>query len=205
MRRALSIKNVIDAKFNVLDFKGVWLQAIGRPEMGGSWFIYGPPKNGKTSFAMMLSKYMANFGRGAYDSIEEGLSLSMQMAMERVNMSEVGRKMVLLDKMGIVELSQWLKKRNSRDFIVIDSVQFAEMRFTDYKMLKEQFPSKLFIYVSHVDGRWPDGQVARRIWRDANVSFRIEGFRAFPVGRYGGGDYITINDALASKYWGLDN
>lgn len=204
MKRALSITNVFDAKFNTLDFTGEWLAAVGRPELSGTWFIYGPPKHGKTSFAMMLAKYLTNFGRGAYDSVEEGLSLSIRMAMERVEMNEVGNRMVLLDKMEVGALRKWLRKRNSPDFVVIDSVQFAEMRFSEYKSLKEEFPGKLFIYISHVEGKQPDGQVAKRIWRDANVAFRIEGFRAFPVGRYGGGEPITISEDLADGYWGLE-
>lgn len=204
MKRALSVTNVIEAKFNTLPFTGEWLAAVGMPELSGSWFIYGAPKNGKTSFAMMLAKYLTTFGRGAYDSIEEGLSLSIQMAIDRVDMEAVSRKIVLLDKMSIADLRQWLRKRNAADYIVIDSVQFADMRFSDYKQLKEEFPSKLFIYVSHVEGKQPDGQVAKRIWRDANVFFRIEGYRAFPVSRYGGGEPITIWEEGAAAYWGLE-
>lgn len=203
MKRAISVTNVYNAKFRTLEFDGEWLEAVGSPELTGSWFIYGAPKQGKTSFAMMLSKYLTRFARGAYDSIEEGLSLSVQMAMERVEMEEVGTRMVLLDKMEISDIRVWLRKRKSPDFVVIDSVQFACMTFGQYKELKEEFPNKLFIYISHVDGKQPDGQVAKRIWRDANIAFRIEGFRAFPTGRYGGGNYLNINDALAEDYWGL--
>jgi hypothetical protein len=204
MKRAISVTNVYNAKFRTLNFEDEWLEAVGSPELTGSWFIYGPPKHGKTSFAMMLSKYLTRFVRGAYDSIEEGLSLSIQMAMERVNMEEVGTRMVLLDKMEIPDIKIWLRKRKSPDFVVIDSVQFACMTFAQYKELKEEFPNKLFIYVSHVDGKQPDGQVAKRIWRDSNVAFRVQGFRAFPTGRYGGGNYLNINDELAEEHWGLN-
>ncbi|MDN4753860.1 hypothetical protein QYZ87_04850 [Porphyromonadaceae bacterium W3.11] len=204
MKRALSVHNVIKAKFKTLDFEGEWLAACGRPEFCGTWFIYGAPKNGKTSFAMMLAKYMTNFGKGAYNSIEEGLSLSIQMAMERVDMAAAGNKMVLLDKMEIGEMVKWLERRDSPDFVVIDSVQFAGLKFDDYKEIKEKYPEKLFIYVSHVDGKQPDGNDAKRIWRDANIAFRIEGFRAFPTGRYGGGEYINVSEELAANFWGLE-
>lgn len=203
MKRAISVSNVYDAKFNTLEFEGMWRDAVGCPELAGSWFIYGPPKNGKTSFAMMLAKYLSGFVRGAYDSIEEGLSLSIQMAMERTRMSEAGARLVLLDKMEIPELRKWLKKRRGNGFVVIDSVQFAQMTFAQYKSLKEDFPNWLFIYISHVDGKQPDGQVAKRIWRDSNVYFRIEGQRAHPVSRYGGGETIDIWQEFAAEYWGL--
>ena len=152
----------------------------------------------------MMAKYLTDFGRGAYNTIEEGASLSIQMAIRRLAMHEVRRKMLVLDKVSLPDLRKWLRKRNSPDFIIIDSVQFAGMRFAEYKQFKKEFADKLFIYISHVEGKQPDGQVAKRIWRDANVYFRIEGYRAFPVSRYGGGAPITIWEEGAAEYWGLD-
>jgi len=56
-----------------------------------------------------------------------------------------------------------------------------------------------------VAGRKPEGQVAQRIWRDANVYFRIEGYRAFPVSRYEGGTTtIDVWKEEAERYWGLE-
>ena len=203
MRRAYSVSNVNDAKFHILKFTGKWKEAVGSPELTGTWFIYGPPKNGKTSFAMMLVKYLTDFKRAAYNSVEEGLSLTIKMAMARVNMLEVGNKLILLEKEEIDDLIERLKKHKSPDVVVIDSVQFMELKFSDYKRLKETFPHKLFIYVSHVEGKLPEGNTAKRIWRDANVTFRIEGFKAFTTSRYGGGGEIVISDEFAKAHWGL--
>ena len=205
MKRAYSVQNVLDAKFKILPFEGKWLAAVGQPELTGTMIIYGPPKNGKTSFAMQLAKYLTSFGRVAYNSVEEGLSLSLQMAMERTNMQEVGTKLVLLEQEDVPQMLRRLKKPKSPDVIFIDSVQFLEMRFAQYKQLKETFPNKLFVYVSHVDGKQPEGNTAKRIWRDASVVFSVEGFKAFPVGRYGGGEPLVIAEDLANKYWGLEN
>lgn len=204
MRRALSVTNVLEARFNTLQLTGQWLDAIGCPELSGSWFIYGPIKNGKTDFAMKLAKYLTEFGRVAYNSVEEGLSLSIQDAYRRNNMDEVKGKFILLDKEGVPEMAKRLKRHKSPDIWVVDTVQFLDLKFSEYKTLKLNNPNKLFIYVSHIDGRLPDGSTARKIHRDANVAFRVEGFRAFPVGRYGGGKPITICPRLAGEYWGLD-
>lgn len=198
--RAYSVQNVLDAKFNTLSFDGVWKEAIGLPELTGSWFIYGPPKNGKTSFAMQLAKYLTGFGKVFYNSIEEGLSLSIQMAFSRVDMQEVGGK-ITLGSEGVDAMLQRLEKEKSPAIIFIDSVQFAELKFSQYKKMKMTYPNKLFIYISHVKGVTPEGETARRIWRDANVTFRVEGFRAFPVSRYGGGEHINISEERAAKYW----
>lgn len=204
MGQALSISKVLNAKFHTLEVDGEWSAAIGQPELTGSWMIYGAPKNGKTTFAMMLAKYLSKFVRVAYDSVEEGLSQSVQMAMERVGMKEVSGRVVLLDKEPIADLVKRLHRQKSPDVVIIDSVQFLDPSFSEYKKLKTAFPDKLFVYVSHVSGRQPEGQVAKRIWRDANVYFRIEGYRAFPVSRYGGGGTIDIWVERAAEYWALE-
>lgn len=203
MSRAYSVKNVLDAKFKVLPFEGKWKDAIGSPEFCGTWFIYGDVKNGKTSFTMALTKYLTNWGRVLFNAVEEGLSLSIQEAYVRNNMAEVQGKFIMIANEAIPELRKRLSMHKSPQVVVIDTVQFWGIYFSEYKKLKAEFPNKLFIYVSHTDGRKPDGKIACQIWRDANVAFRIEGFRAFPVGRYGGGDYIDISTQKANEYWGL--
>lgn len=202
MKRAYSVNNIIQAKFNTLEFDGVWQDGIGNPELTGSWMIYGNPKNGKTSFAMKLSKYLTQFGKVAYNSVEEGLSLTIQMAIERAGIMECGRRWMLLEKEDMPTLITRLEKQRSPDVIIIDSVQFLELKFSEYKRLKEMFPTKLFIYISHVEGGIPEGNTAKRIWRDANVVFRVEGFRAFPAGRYGGGAPIDVSVEKAKEHWG---
>lgn len=205
MRQAYSVHNILKSNFSTLKFEGTWLYACGEPERTGSWFIYGAPKNGKTSFAMQLAKYLTNFGRVAYNSVEEGISKSIRDAMDRVNMQEVGGKLLFLNKESVEEMIARLQRHKSPDIVIIDSVQFLELKFAEYKRIKEAFPQKLFIYISHIEGKLPDGITARKIWRDANVSFRVEGFKAFPVGRYGGGADYVINEERANLYWGFQN
>jgi len=200
-KRAYSIRNILDAKFETLELEGEWKEAIGTPELTGSWVIYGPPKNGKTSFAMLLSKYLTKFRRGAYNSIEEGVGLSIKMALKRLNMIEAGGKLVFINK-EIGELIDYLSKHKSPDIVIMDSIQFMELTFKEYKKLKSMFPHKLFIYISHIEGRQPEGLAARKIYKDANVVFKIDRFMAFPTSRYGGGKPIAIDEDKVAELWG---
>ncbi len=205
-RQAQSINNVRTAKFTCLDFAGEWFRAVGRPERTGTHIIIGPPKNGKTTFEMMYAKYLSSFERTAINSVEEGLCKTTQMAMDRVNMWEVGSHVVLYDKLEIEDLIKKLDQHKSPNIIFIDSIQFADMTFKDYKMLKHRYPNKLFVYVSHVEGGKPEGKVAQRIFKDASVVWHIEGFRAIPQSRFVEDgvtqDYIEIWKEGADRYWG---
>ena len=202
MVRAYSIVNILNEKFPELEFTGEWLDAVGRPEPTGAWLVYSDPKNGKTTFNLMLTKYLTNFGRVLYESYEEGKSLTFKNALIRVNMREVGSKVIVLPGESVQELTERLDKHRSPDFIIIDSVQFSDLSWADYKRLKKRYPKKVFIYISHVKDGKLDGKTAVNIWRDANVIFRIEGFRAFPTSRFGGGKHIDIWPEKANEYWG---
>ncbi len=78
MGRAISNKNVLTAKFEVAEFDGAFLASFGKPELRGAWIIYGGSGSGKTSFVMQVCKYLTRFRRVAYDSLEQGLSLSLK-------------------------------------------------------------------------------------------------------------------------------
>jgi hypothetical protein len=203
VRRAFSINNIIQQKFNTLKLSEDWTAAIGEPELTGSWFIWGGTKNGKTSSALELIKELAKQGkRVLYNSVEEGISLSIKQAITRTEFGEERSNITFVEKESIEDITKRLKKQRSPEIVVIDSIQFLELKFSEYRAIKWQFPNKLFIWLSHKKGEMPDGNVAVKIWRDANVSFKVEGFKMFPTSRFGGGEVIVINEELAGKYWG---
>lgn len=210
MSRAISNKNVLAAQFETADFDGPFLASFGRPELRGAWIIWGGSGSGKTTFTLQLCKYLAKFGRVAYDSLEQGLSLSLQRAWERVGMAEAGSNIILLDKEDLPELRKRLSKRRSPDIIVIDSVQYlSKFNVQRFKDLKSDFPGKLFIFISQADkaDKDPAGTVAKHIRYDADVKIRVEGYKAFVTTRYedpakgeGGADFIIWQQG-ANDYW----
>ena len=195
MARAASVEQVLKTKFKMLPFDGEWLAALGCPELTGSWIVWGNSGNGKTRFALQRCKYLCNFGRVAYNSLEEGVSASLMKALQETNMMEARRKFIVLDKEPIGELVKRLKQQKSPNIICIDSLQYTGMNYEEYKQLKEQFPNKLFIYISHADGKNPEGRVAKKVRFDSNIKIFVQGYRAEPVSRYGGGEpYIIWKD-----------
>lgn len=192
MARAASLDQVLRTRFKVLPFEGEWKDSIGCPELTGSWIVWGNSGNGKTRFALQLCKYLCQFGRVAYDSLEEGVSVSLVKAIKETHMMEVRRKFVVLDKEPIDQLTERLEKPKSPDIVCVDSLQYTGMSYEQYKALKERFPKKLFIWISHADGTLPEGRVAKKVRFDSNVKVFVQAYRAEPVSRYGGGKPYVI-------------
>lgn len=201
--RAISVTELLSMKKETLEFDGAWYEAFGTPERTGVWFIWGQSGSGKTSFTMQLCKELAKFGRVAYDSLEEGDSLSIQNAVVRAGMQDVKRNFILLPGERMSNLNERLGKRKSPDFIVIDSFQYTQMTYRDYIKLKERNRGKLLRFVSHADGHNPSGRSARSVMYDATLKIWVEGYRAFSKGRFfGPTGYYTIWEERASTYWG---
>jgi len=202
MARAYGVKQIMNANFKTLPFQGKWLDLIGEPEPVGSWIIWGDSFNGKTSFCMELAKYLTNFGKVAYDSLEEGRCESVKRAYQRQNMMEVDGKLLLLDQEPLDELKIRLRKKKSPRFVFIDSLQYAGLTYQTYKELINEFRNKLFIWPSHAEGKLPEGAVAKRVRYDAFVKIRVEGYGAFCQSRYGGNrePYIIWEEGFEDYY-----
>ena len=149
---------------------------------------------------MQLAKALAKHVRVAYDSLEEGMSLSMRHAIEDVGFADVKRNFVLLDGEGIPELKERLKKQRSPKVVIVDSLQYTGLTYTEYKELRNEFRSKLFIFISHAEGHNPKGAVANSVKYDAFVKIYVEGYRAYPQSRFGGNEPYTIWEEGAEKY-----
>lgn len=205
MSRALTVNNILTKKRNLMQFDNEWLNAFGKPELTGVWLIWGGSGSGKTTFTMLLCKYLTKFGRVAYDSMEEGDSESIKLVLVRVNMASVAHNFILLVNEPIEELKVRLRKRKAPKIVVIDSLQYSELTYKAYKELREEFHQTLFIIISHAEGREPEGKIGKKVRYDAFVKIRVDGYRAFVKSRYGGGEPIDIWPEEAEKYHGFES
>ena len=209
MKRAISNRDVLAARFPAAPFDGQWLRSIGRPRLAGTWIIFGGSGSGKTTFTLLLAKYLARFARVAYNSLEQGLSPTLQRAWSRVSMQEAGTSIVLLEREQLPDIRQRLKSRRPPGVIVIDSLPYLDQFFwRDYVLLTKMHPDTLFIFIAHEKNGHPDGALARRIRYDADVKIRVCGYKAFFTTRYedpdrheGGADYIIWPEG-AARFWG---
>lgn len=129
----------------------------------------------------------------------------MRNAIEQVNFNGSGKNLVLLDKEPVSELIKRLAKPRSPEVVIIDSLQYTGMSYKEYKYLRDRYRRKLFILVSHAEGKMPEGRVAKSVRFDAMVKIWIEGYVAYPVSRYGGGTPYVIWEEGAEGVRGKDN
>lgn len=212
MARALSNKNITDAKYDFANFDGQWRASLGKPELNGAWIIYGESGSGKTTFALMLVKYLTKFvNKVAYDTLEQGTGTkvrgSFQKAWKRCAMSEVGSKVVVLPREPIEKLQERLRKRKSPEVVVIDSIT-ALIGFNRavYAELMDEFPDKLFIFLAHEENRKPHPAIAQHVRKLSEIKMRVEGYKAFITTRFqdesgAGGEDFTIWEQGATEYW----
>ncbi|MDB4497820.1 hypothetical protein N9251_00600 [Gammaproteobacteria bacterium] len=176
-------------------------ELIGQPELKGAWMIWGNSANGKTRFALQLAKELARYEKVLYNSLEEGYCLSMVQAMSSIGFKEVENNIRIADQMPMNELIKEISKQRSANIIIIDSLQYCGMKYEDWKFIRDKFKNKLFIFISHADGREPRGEMGKTMKYDSFVKIRVEGFKAMAISRYGGGKPYIIWDQGARDYW----
>ena len=197
-----SVDELETTKFDVMDFKGSWLDCLGRPEKAGVWIIYGESYHGKTNFTVKLAKYLTGFVKNKVliNSLEEGKTESFRLTSLRSDLASVKDKILLGNRVPMARVVERLRKQRSPEVIITDSIQFTDLNKKTYQKLIEDFPKKLFIFISNADGKIPRGALAKHVKNAAMIKIRVEGFKAFPESRFGGGEPYVIHAEKAAVY-----
>lgn len=168
MKRAYSVKDILSKKYRTFPFTEKWEDAFGHPERVGVWFVWGNSGNGKTSFVLQLCKELCQYDRVAYNSLEEGTSLTLQRSLQRHGMIDVKSRLTFISE-DMEALKARLRRHKSFNIVVIDSLQYTRLNYREYISLKENFPNKLFIFISHARGQNPKGDTAISVMYDATL------------------------------------
>jgi len=204
MARVLGLKQLLQRKYTFLEnLPPEIIHSFGQLTRNFIMIIWGLSGNGKSNLMMQLLRAFMPFGKVLYVGLEEGFEASMQMNVLRHLSEEDAGKIEFADhEMTYDALVIKLKKKKSPRFIIIDSVQYWNISYEQYKRLKEMFPSKSFIFISHAKGKEPDGKTAEKIRYDAPIKVHVVGYIAFVVSRYGGNKPYVIWEEGAKKFWG---
>ena len=203
--RAYSPSEIENLNIPELPLDGEWEAAFGRPSRFERWFIDGESASGKSTFVMLLGKKLCDYGRVDYVSLEEGANLSFKKRIKRLGMKDVAGKFKVVTGLTVADLVARLERPKSANFVIIDSVQYLDVRSFDRlnKELFDRFPRKSFILVSQVYKGRPKGKMADDIRFDCGVKIHTKGYRAYCQGRYtdDAEAYFTIWEEGAAKYY----
>ena len=201
--RPLSLDKLMNIKYKVFEFEGLWQQAFGRPEQSGIWILYGLEKNGKTWFALKIAEYLSSFKKVLYISAEEGVAKTFTDACKRAKVSVKSRNLKFTDYIPVSELEAYLHKKHTPRIVFIDNMTIYAHEMTTAKLaaLTRSFPGVLFVFLTHEEKGEPLGAKGAMIKRLASVIIRVAGLTAFVGGRCPGGQ-ITIDEEKAMLYWG---
>lgn len=183
--KAIGISQFMEKNFETYEFDGRWLEVMGEPERNFSMLIFGHPKNGKTEFCIQLAKYISRFARVYYNSVEQGISKTLQDALKRNAMHEVAGRVVFGDKESYEEMIERLKQRNSPQIVIVDSRDYANLTARQWFHLVETFPRKSFILVCWESAGKPASAYAKTICYKVDIIAHVRDFKAHIRSRFG--------------------
>lgn len=206
MPKILNLKQLLQKRYTYLEnMPEKFKNSFGELTNNFNMIIWGDSGNGKTNLVMQITNLLILNGDVLYVSLEEGHESTMQLTamrqLEQLNQSN--HKIRFSDyEMDLEELRKTLSKRQSARFVIIDSIQYLNISYEDYKNLKSDFPNKSFLFISHQKGKIPDGSTSNKVRYDVPIKVRVEGYVAFVTSRYGGNKPFVIWEEGAKKYWG---
>lgn len=194
MKKAIGITDFLNRNFDTYEFTGRWKDSFSEPEKNFRMIVYGHPGNGKTEFCMQLAKQMAGFTRVLYNSIEQGISKSLQDALKRNKMEEVVGKVIFTDGEDFENMMARLSKPRSPQCVIIDSRDYMDLTTAQFKRMIEAFPKKSFIIVCWEANQKPKGEYGKAIEYMCDIKVHVRQFKAYPRCRYGGNVPYVIWD-----------
>lgn len=205
MAKVLGLKQLKQKKYAFIEnLPEDFTLSFGRLVENFTMTIWGISGSGKSNLIIQFLKVIMDHGNGkvCYVALEEGHEATMQMSADDIP-DEYNGKIEFADHtMTYDELWKKLEKKKSPKYIVIDSIQYWNITYEQYKRLKERFKKKAFIFVSHANGKEPDGKLASRIRYDCGLKVRVEGYIAFVISRYRNKKNYVIWEEGARGYWG---
>jgi len=175
--------DVMKLSFEKLGFKGKWLDLIGNPSKDFTAMIYGKPKMGKSYLSVDFAGYLArNHGTVLYVAKEEGIDDTLKEKLKDTSVAHPD-----------LDVSNYLPENLDRyDFVFLDSVTKLGLRPDDLEKLKQDHPSKAFIYIfqSTKQGNFRGNN---EFQHDVDVVIEIpEKGRAVQYGRFNQGGELDI-------------
>ncbi len=149
--KAISVKTIKEKKFKLIELDEYWSEHFGTPERNFKALFHGPSGSGKSTYVLRFCDYLAkNMGKVLYNSYEEGISSFLQQRIIEHGID--ASKLYFYDRMPFEAFCEKMKK-GRYTVGVIDSLQYMNLTYSQYKELVRRFPTKAFIFISQTNNR----------------------------------------------------
>jgi hypothetical protein len=204
--KKISVQQFMQMKHNDISdmLSDAMRESLGGIDDGFDIFIFGGSGDGKTTFSAMLLKELSPLGKTLHLAYEEGFNSSLKKVILRTGIDNLN-EYEIMDNCSYDDLIYLLSKRKSARIVIIDSFQYARYTKTEWLSLKNKFvkgkKKKIFIVISHADGKRPRGSVATDALYDAQIKVFVRGKIAFIKSRFVGKQNFVIYEKGAKEYW----
>lgn len=164
----VTAKQVAEMDFPTWKLEGAFADLLGELAIPFYMMIYGSPGAGKSTFSFQFAKYLSeNKGKVLLIPTEEGISKTLQ-------------KKILDHKadspnLHVLRATEAIKEQDlsGYPFIVIDSVNDANLSPKDLKELKSKYPKTSFVLIlqSNKDGTFKGGN---EYLHDVDISIKVD-------------------------------
>lgn len=140
----LSGNQMSQMRFPTYKFDGRWHDLIGNPSKNFHAIVFGTPKSGKSIFCMRFAEYLSeNFGNVLYIASEEGFGATLKEKID--NWAGGGNQNLSFGNFkGYDSIAD---NCTDRDFVFIDSINYANITVEELEDLKELYPRTAFITI----------------------------------------------------------
>ena len=197
--KTLGVKQFHQKRFKLLNLDGSEFQGLlGDVPKHFTGVIYGYSGNGKTEFCIKLAKALCPHGKVAWLSYEQRHGYDLQQATIRNKMEDVTGRFMIIDPLEALDeghslledLDDYLSKRNSPEYIFIDSLDYTGFNWEDYLVLKNKYAHrKTFLFIAHSTKTGVlKKRISEQIVFDGGMGIFVKDFIAEPVKNRFGGD-----------------
>lgn len=191
--KIIGIKKLQERKYVEIDTDSVWREHWGQDVVKTFHMtITGDSAQGKTMYMLYTAKELSKFGRVLINSVEQGFRKTFQHNVAIAQLPANGRIMIG-DNLTFDEMMHQLTSKYSRyNYLIIDSRDFMELTFAQYKSIRSLKKKALgIITVNHGDGDLKNGIIkpnspeGKKIRYDADIKVSVSNFIAHSRGRFG--------------------
>ena len=192
-QRNYSISDINAWKFKDIQLPPEWAGHMGTITENFRMIIQGPSGHGKTEYVLKLAKMLTEYyGKVNFNSTEQGRSASFQQAWQRNSMNEIKPGKIMVCSKDKKEFDVWfesLLRPNSGRVIILDSIDYMEMKIAQFKQLEARFKHKSIIVVCWDD---PMDTNSKKIKYLCDIKVEVSDFKARIRSRFGGNKPFNI-------------